>query len=69
MEDTFFFAHTLRLSEDGEKSRQTEHNAEDKAGRDRDVGDDGEPSQRSSSEGTIDQIRVVVTHKRCKYGQ
>ena len=64
-----FLGHTLRLSKDSEKSCQTEHDAEDKAGRDRDMGDDGEASQRSPSEGTIDQIGVVVTHKRYKQGQ
>ena len=64
-----FLGHTLRLSEDSEKSRQTEHDAEDKAGRDWDMGDDGEASQRSPSEGTVDQVGVVVTHKRYKQGQ
>ena len=61
------FILTLSLSQESKKSSQTQYNAEDKAGSDRDMRDNREPSQRTLSERTVDQVGVVVTHKR--YGR
>ena len=62
--ELFLWYRTLGLLQYGEESSQTQHNAEDKAGRDRDVRDNGESGQRATSERAVDEVGVVVTHKR-----
>ena len=57
---------TLSVSQGSEKASQTKDNAKDKAGGDRDVRDNTESWDGTTSEGAIDEVSVVVTDKGCR---
>ena len=54
---------TSGLVHEGDEASHAQREAEDGAGRDRDVGDEGEPCERALVEGGIDEVGVVVADK------